>query len=63
MEGKPLDEWLAGLDRRSPEKAGYLALPPALHIRIPELPERWQEVPTDRLVATTCSSVTRAVVA
>ena len=51
------------LDVRSPEETGYLALPFALHIPIHELPERWGEVPTDRLVATFCSSVTRAVVA
>ena len=51
------------LDLRSPEEAGYLALPFALHIPIHELPDRWQEVPTARLVATFCSSVTRAVVA
>ncbi len=51
------------LDLRSPEEVGQLALPFALHIPINELPSRWQEVPTDRLVATFCSSVTRAVVA
>jgi rhodanese-related sulfurtransferase len=51
------------LDVRSPEEAGYLTLPFALQIPIHELPERWQEVPADRLVATFCSSVTRAVVA
>ncbi|MGD8464469.1 MAG: rhodanese-like domain-containing protein [Anaerolineae bacterium] len=51
------------LDLRSQEEAGYLALPFALHIPINELPDRWQEVPTDRLVATFCSSATRAVVA
>lgn len=51
------------LDLRSPEEEGQLALPFALHIPIDDLPSRWQEVPTDRLVATFCSSVTRAVVA
>ena len=51
------------LDVRSPEEVGYLTLPFALHIPIAELPDRWQEVPSDRLVATFCSSVTRAVVA
>ena len=51
------------LDLRSPEESGYLALPFALHIPIHELPDRWQEVPADRLVAAFCSSVTRAVVA
>ena len=51
------------LDVRSPQEIGYLTLPFALHIPIDELPARWQEVPADRLVATFCSSVTRAVVA
>jgi rhodanese-related sulfurtransferase len=51
------------LDLRSQEEAGYLALPFALHIPIDELPDRWQEVPTDRLVATFCSSAMRAAVA
>jgi rhodanese-related sulfurtransferase len=51
------------LDVRSSEEVGQLALPFALHIPIDELPDRWLEVPTDRLVATFCSSVTRAVVA
>jgi rhodanese-related sulfurtransferase len=51
------------LDVRSPQEMGYLTLPFALHIPIDELPTRWQEVPADRLVATFCSSVTRAVVA
>ena len=40
-----------------------MALPFALHIPIDELPDRWLEVPTDRLVATFCSSLTRAVLA
>jgi len=51
------------LDVRSPEEVGQLVLPFALDIPINELPTRWQEVPNDRLVATFCSSVTRAVVA
>lgn len=42
---------------------GQLALPFALHIPVNELPARWQEVPTGRMVATFCSSVTRAAVA
>jgi rhodanese-related sulfurtransferase len=51
------------LDVRSPEEAAYLVLPFALHIPINELPSRWQEIPNDKLVATFCSSATRAVVA
>lgn len=51
------------LDVRSPQEIEQLALPFALHIPVDELPSRWQEVPSDRPVATFCSSVTRAVVA
>lgn len=51
------------LDVRSPQEADELAMPFAVHIPVHELPSRWQEVPTDRLVAAFCSSVTRAVVA
>jgi hypothetical protein len=38
-------------------------LPSTLYILIDELPDRRLEVPPDRLVATFCSSVTRAAVA
>jgi rhodanese-related sulfurtransferase len=51
------------LDLRSLEEIGYLSLPFALHIPIQELPDRWHEIPNDRLVAAFCSSATRAVVA
>ncbi|MCK5793247.1 MAG: rhodanese-like domain-containing protein [Anaerolineales bacterium] len=51
------------LDLRSPEEIGFLALPFALHIPIHELPDHWQEIPKDRLVAALYSSTTRAVVA
>ncbi len=51
------------LDLRSPEETTQIALPFALHIPVNELPNRLDEVPDDRLVATFCSSVTRAVVA
>lgn len=51
------------LDVRTPEEAEYLTLPFALHIPMDELPERWSEIPTNCLVATFCSSATRAVVA
>lgn len=51
------------LDLRSSEEANQLSLPFALHIPIDELPERINEIPKDRLVATFCSSATRAVVA
>ncbi|MBN1667024.1 MAG: rhodanese-like domain-containing protein [Anaerolineales bacterium] len=51
------------LDLRSPEEVSQLAFPFALHIPVNELPKRLAEVPNDRMVATFCSSVTRAVVA
>jgi rhodanese-related sulfurtransferase len=51
------------LDVRFDEELNYLALPFALHIPINQLPDRWQEVPSDRLVATFCSGGDRAVVA
>lgn len=51
------------LDLRSPQETAYLFLPFAFHIPINELPQQWTEVPTDRLVATFCSSDTRSTVA
>jgi len=51
------------LDLRSCEETNYLALPFALHIPLHELPKRLAEIPTDRLVATFCSSGVRAAVA
>lgn len=50
------------LDLRSPEEVEYLTFPFALQIPIAELPDRLHEIPKDRLVATFCSSATRAVV-
>jgi len=51
------------LDTRSPEEAKFLAFPFALHIPINDLPQRWQEVPDDRLVAVFCSSGVRSSIA
>jgi rhodanese-related sulfurtransferase len=51
------------LDVRFDEELDYLALPFALQIPINQLPDRWREVPADRLVATFCSGGDRAVVA
>ena len=51
------------LDTRSPHEIGHLTLPFALHIPLKELPKRWREVPTDRLVVTFCSSGVRSAVA
>lgn len=55
-------EDIALLDTRSPEEVNFLALPLALHIPVNELPQRWQEVPTDRLVGVFCSSGARAAI-
>ena len=60
---RQLSEDAVLLDVRSPEEASQLAFPFALHIPLTELPDRLNEVPNDRLVATFCSSATRAVVA
>jgi len=51
------------LDVRSPQEGEQLALPFALQIPMAELPARWREVPSDRLVATWCSAGTRAAIA
>jgi rhodanese-related sulfurtransferase len=51
------------LDLRSPEEEQMLIFPFALLIPLAELPDRLKEIPRDRLVATFCSSATRAVVA
>ncbi len=51
------------LDVRSSEEVTLLALPFALHIPINELPERWKDIPDGKLVATFCSSATRATAA
>ncbi|MCJ7622413.1 MAG: rhodanese-like domain-containing protein, partial [Anaerolineaceae bacterium] len=40
-----------------------LSLPFALHILMMELPQRWEEVPPDRPVATFCSQGVRAAIA
>lgn len=50
------------LDVRSPEEVQFLALPFALHIPITELPDRLNEVPQDKLVATLCPGGTRAAI-
>jgi rhodanese-related sulfurtransferase len=55
-------EDLVLLDTRSPEEADYLAFPFTLHIPINDLPQRWQEIPRDRLVASFCSSGVRSAI-
>jgi rhodanese-related sulfurtransferase len=51
------------LDLRADPELEYITFPFALHIPIHELAERWQEVPSDRLVGLFCSSGSRAGVA
>ncbi len=50
------------LDLRSPEETQFLALPFALNIPLHELPDRLEEVPRDKLVATLCPGGSRASV-
>lgn len=63
FEQMQTEEGAVLLDVRTPEEAQYLALPFSLHIPANELPQRWQEIPTDKLVAAFCSGTTRATVA
>jgi rhodanese-related sulfurtransferase len=51
------------LDLRADPELEYITFPFALHIPVHELVERWQEVPSDRLVGLFCSSGYRAGVA
>ena len=51
------------LDVRAEIESEHVALPFALHIPIDRLPERLDEVPRDKLVATFCSGGDRAAVA
>ena len=51
------------LDLRAEVETKFLSLPFALHIPINQLPERLNEIPKDKLVATFCSGGDRANVA
>ena len=51
------------LDIRFPEEQTFVALPQSLHIPLNELPDRWQEIPSDGVVAIVCGSGQRATVA
>ena len=51
------------LDLREPQEIALVALPFALHIPLPQLPQRWQEVPRDQPVVTFCSGDLRATMA
>jgi len=51
------------IDLREPEEKALLALPFALDLPLPQLPQRWQEVPRDHPVVTFCSGDLRATMA
>ncbi|NPA26641.1 MAG: rhodanese-like domain-containing protein [Chloroflexi bacterium] len=51
------------LDLRSEEEVAHLAFPGALHIPLEQLPDRWQEVPRDKLVAAFCPGGSRSILA
>ena len=51
------------LDVRTEEEARAVSFPHALHIPLNELPDRFDEVPRGRLVATFCSGGDRAAIA
>ena len=62
-----LEKWSNGeavlLDVRASQEKDFVALPFALAIPINELPQRLEEIPHDKLVATFCSGGDRAGVA
>ena len=62
-----LEKWSKGeavlLDVRAAQEKDFVALPFALAIPINELPQRLEEIPRDKLVATFCSGGDRAGVA
>jgi rhodanese-related sulfurtransferase len=67
MPAQFFERWRNGddvvlLDTRSPQEADYLAFPFAQHIPVDELPRRWHEVPSDKLVAVFCSSRVRSAI-
>ncbi len=51
------------LDIRFSEEQNYLTFPQSLTIPLNDLPNRWQEIPDDQLVAILCGSGQRATVA
>jgi len=61
------EKWAEGkailLDVRAAQEKDFVALPFALAIPIDELPQRLNEIPRDKLVATFCSGGDRAGVA
>lgn len=50
------------LDLRFPEEVQFLSLPFALNIPLNELPDRLDEIPRDKLVATLCPGGSRAAI-
>ena len=62
-----MEKWARGeavlLDVRDEAETEFISLPFALHIPIYQLPDRLDEVPRDKLVATFCSGGDRANVA
>ena len=62
-----MEKWAKGeavlLDVRDDPEAEFVSLPFALHIPIYQLPDRLDEIPRDKLVATFCSGGDRANVA
>ena len=62
-----MKKWAAGkavlLDVRDEREVAFIALPFALHIPIDQLPDRLDEIPRDKLIATFCSGGDRANVA
>ncbi len=51
------------LDVRTEDEVALLAFPFALHIPLHQLPDRWPEVPRDKLVAIFCPGGSRSVLA
>ncbi|HID78998.1 MAG TPA: rhodanese-like domain-containing protein [Aquifex aeolicus] len=48
------------LDVRSKEEANVVKIVPAIHIPLNELPDRWGELPKDKLIAVFCPGKIRA---
>lgn len=61
------EKWTKGeavlLDTRAPEEREFMRFPFALEIPINELPQRLNEIPRDKLVATLCTAGDRSNVA
>ena len=51
------------LDVRTDEEVAYLSFPFAVHIPLNQLPDRVDELPTDKVIIAFCSSVFRGAIA